>query len=193
MLTETEQTKKTMREEAMARRQAYHQRMRDSASKTVRDKFLGSIPLEPHYTIAGYWPLSGELDSVPLLTALHERNYKCCLPIVTGYNQPLIFREWTPGQKLVDGFAGTKIPSMDAAEVLPDILLVPLIAFDRAGYRLGYGGGFYDRTLADLRQKHNIRAVGIAYSVQQMPIIPHEGHDMKLDWIVTENGALDCR
>lgn len=191
-MTDIEQAKKQLREDVLKKRVGAHRMLRERASLSVRDHFLSHIKPGPDACIAGYWPLSGELDPIPLLTVLHENNCRIALPAVGGHTDPLLFRNWHPRMELVEGYSGTKQPPAAAGEIVPDVLIVPLIAFDRAGYRLGYGGGFYDRTLHHLRASKKILAVGLAYAVQQVPIVPHEGRDEKLDWVITEEGAIHC-
>ena len=191
-MTDIASAKSALREEILKKRMAAHRLSRDRAAVTVRDLLLSTLPLQPGAKIAGYWPLSGELDTVPAMEALHAKKYTVCLPVVTGNEQPLIFRIWQPDMKLAEGYSGTRTPPAHAAETRPNILLVPLIAFDRAGYRLGYGGGFYDRTINDLRQSGGVTAVGIAYAAQQVAQVPHDRDDARLDWIITEDGAFAC-
>jgi 5-formyltetrahydrofolate cyclo-ligase len=108
------------------------------------------------------------------------------LPVVIAKNEPLLFRLWRPGMPLEVGRFGTLHPPNDSPLLTPDLVLVPLLAFDRHGDRLGYGGGYYDRTLAALRIERSSRAVGLAYAAQELPELPHQPHDQRLDWIVTE-------
>lgn len=187
-----EQAKQQLREETLKKRISVHNLMRERAGPAVRDHFLSQIKPKPGTVVAGYWPLSGEIDCIPLLTALHEQNIQTALPVVAEHAAPLLFRAWTPQTSLIEGYAGTRHPPVDAAELTPDILIVPLVAFDRAGYRLGYGGGFYDRTLSHLRVQKKLLAVGLAYAAQQVSIVPHDGRDEKLDWVITEEGAIAC-
>ena len=141
-------------------------------------------------TLGGYWPVGSELDCRPLLHALHEAGCWCALPVVNAADQPLRFRLWRPGDSLAPGRAGCLEPSGNAPEILPEALLVPLLGFDAAGYRLGQGGGFYDRTLAAMRGSgDSVLAIGLAFAVQELPALPAESHDQRLDWIVTEAGT----
>jgi 5-formyltetrahydrofolate cyclo-ligase len=107
---------------------------------------------------------------------------------VLGKNLPLKFRLWTPGEPTIAGVWNIPMPPEAAAEIFPDVVLVPMLAFDKQGYRLGYGGGFYDRTLRQLRARKSIEAIGIAYAAQEIPKVPHGEHDEPLDWILTERG-----
>lgn len=139
--------------------------------------------------IAGYWPMGEEADVRPLMTALVERGHRVALPRVAGRDAPLRFLRWRPGDVLEPGYGGIAEPRAGGEEIAPRALLVPLLAFDRAGRRLGYGGGFYDRTLAHLRRAGPIQAIGIAYADQEVDSLPHGDHDERLDWIVTETGC----
>ena len=114
------------------------------------------------------------------------------MPIVAAKAQPLIFRRWLPGEPLEIGVMKISVPLSSAPVVEPDVLLVPLLAFDKAGYRLGYGGGFYDATLARLRAKKEIIAIGVAFAGQEVAEVPHEAHDMKLDYVMTEKAIVKC-
>jgi len=142
--------------------------------------------------VSAYWPMGSEMDPRPLLAALHARDHPLCLPVVMGAGRPLVFRRWVPGDPLVPAGFGTSVPGEGAAEMAPDLLFVPLLAFDTAGYRLGYGGGFYDRTLAALRAVKPVLAVGLGYAAQQVAEVPHDSLDQRLDWIVTETRAFAC-
>ncbi len=140
-------------------------------------------------TIAGYHPKGDEADVQPALSALAAAGHATALPVVTGRAWPLVFRLWRPGHPLVPGAFRIMEPMGDAPLVQPDIVLVPLLAFDQAGYRLGYGGGFYDRTLEVLRAEAPTLAVGIGYAGQGVDKLPIDAYDQKLDWIVTEQGS----
>ena len=137
--------------------------------------------------MAGYWPIQGELDPQPLLTELGRRGARCALPAVPGRERPLEFREWTPDDPLVRGEFGTSEPPPDAQVIVPEVLIVPLLAFDKYGFRLGYGGGYYDRTIRSLRRDAKYcLAVGFAYAGQEVDTVPHDETDERLDWVVTE-------
>lgn len=138
---------------------------------------------------AGYWPTGEEADIRPLMTALVERGHRVALPRVVGREAPLRFLRWRPGDALEPGYGGIAAPPADCEEILPGVVLVPLLAFDGAGRRLGYGGGFYDRTLAHLRRSGPLQAIGVAYAEQEMDSLPDGDHDERLDWIVTETGC----
>ena len=140
--------------------------------------------------VSAYMPVRDELDPRPLLHALVERGMVAAMPCVVGEGQPLLFRQWNTGAALVPRTFGLSEPAADAPVVEPDLLLVPLLAFDRSGHRLGYGRGYYDRTLAALRAQRPIAAVGLAFAAQEVLSLPAGLHDQRLDWIVTETGLI---
>lgn len=182
--------KRKLRETARARRAAIDAALRASAARAVARHVLDAVPIPKGAVVSGYWPIGDELDIRPLLAALDRRGHPLCLPVVTGRGQPLVFRAWRPGDALTPAPFGTRVPPEDAPERVPHALLVPLLAFDKAGYRLGYGGGFYDRTLARLRASDPATlAVGVAFAAQEVAAVPHAATDERLDWIVTERGA----
>lgn len=141
---------------------------------------------EPHI-VAGFSPIQTEIDSLFILKALSAIQCRCALPVMTGKDSPLAFREWDLDSDLKDGPFGTREPAAEWPCVMPDIILVPLLAFDKQGHRLGYGGGYYDRTLGIYREKgHSFTAIGIAYDGQKSDHVPHTRSDQPLDIIVTE-------
>ncbi len=137
-------------------------------------------------TVSGYWPIRSEIDPRPAMLAL-AGSRELCLPAVQGAGRALTFLRWTPGARLVDGAFGTAMPQA-RVELVPSILIVPLLAFDSRGGRLGYGGGHYDRTLDALRPRRRLTAIGFAYDVQECREVPREPTDQALDLIVTESG-----
>jgi 5-formyltetrahydrofolate cyclo-ligase len=143
--------------------------------------------------VAAYLPLAGEPSTLPLLENLANAGVKTALPVTGRRGTPLVFRLWRPGEPTVQGKMAIKEPLPAAPEAVPDLLFVPLAAFDRAGHRIGYGAGFYDRSLAWLRAKKPICAVGVAYASQEFPEIPHEEHDEGLDYVLTERELISCR
>ena len=142
---------------------------------------LAARIIPPQACVAGFWPLAGEIDIRPLLDALYEAGYPLCLPETPHKGEALIFRAWQPGEALVPGRYGTFHPT--GAPVTPDVVLVPLLAFDASGHRLGYGGGYYDRTLAALPCALRL---GCAFAAQEVPALPREGHDLPLHAVATE-------
>ena len=133
--------------------------------------------------------MRSEFDPRPLMARLDEAGHSLALPVVVGNDQPLIFRAWKPGDLLVEGGFKVQVPPDTSPEVLPDVILVPLLAFDAEGYRLGYGGGFYDRTLSKAMLERQVVAVGLAFAAQGTETLPREDHDQKLNWIITEQGT----
>lgn len=136
--------------------------------------------------LAGYMPMRSEIDPLPVMAGWDG---PVCVPVVIARGQPLRFRRWTPQTRMVPGNFGALIPER-GDWLVPDALIVPLLAFDRRGYRLGYGGGFYDRTLQALRVQGAVGAIGFAYAAQEWPEVPLEPTDEALDLIVTEAGVI---
>jgi 5-formyltetrahydrofolate cyclo-ligase len=183
--------KRALRRTAKARRAEAAAAAPEAGRALARHLQVRVVPA-PGAPLAGYWPMGDEIDPVPALEAFYEAGHPIGLPVMPGPAQPLRFRAWRPGDALVDGGFGTRVPAPGAAEIVPRLLLVPLLAFDRAGYRLGYGGGFYDRTLAALRARdRGVLAVGVGYRAQEVDAVPRDANDQRLDLIVTEAGAVD--
>ena len=152
--------KKLLRKSAAAVRAKAYGNAPDAPAMLARNVAEVAAKLTPGW-VSGYLAFGEEMDVLPAFEKLIDAGWRCCLPVVTGKAQPLEFRAWSPGDPLEDGVFGTRHPATGAAPVTPDLLLVPMLAFDRAGYRLGWGGGFYDRTLAGLRERGNPLAVGV--------------------------------
>lgn len=165
----------------------------ETAGPAMAKLFLAHFSPKPGEAVAGYMPMRNEADPLPLLAALHEKGVATALPRIEAREGALGFYAWAPGDPLIEGPFGTKEPSIKAAHVVPGILIVPLLAFDSDGGRLGYGGGFYDRTLEELRLRHRVMAVGLAFSAQQAENLPTEPHDAVLDAVVTEKAVLFFR
>lgn len=152
--------------------------------------FLKSVNVNGHI-IAGYWATQGELDVMPLLQMLVKKGHTCCLPAITPASKQLLFRRWQAGAAMESGAFGIIEPTAENESLVPDTLIVPLVAFDAARHRIGYGGGYYDCTLNALHQGgHRFTTIGAAYSIQQVDAIPAEPHDEVLDMIITEKGVL---
>jgi 5-formyltetrahydrofolate cyclo-ligase len=150
-----------------------------------------ALALPQGVVVAGYWPMKSEADPRALMAVLAAKGHPLALPCVAKRGAPLLFHRWKDGDPLTKGAFGTSEPLLCAERVTPCVLLVPLLAFDAEGYRLGYGGGFYDRTLETLRAARDILAIGIAYAGQEVSSVPHGAHDQRLDAVFTENGL--CR
>ena len=182
-----EEAKAALRLKARAIRAAILNSTRSAAAQAVSEHFFKSVPLKTTDIVAGYWRIKDEMDCQPILIRLMDSFQPVCLPVVLGDDLPLELRLWEQGTPLYEAGFGTLAPSELAPQVEPDVILMPLLGFDARGTRLGYGGGYYDRTLEKLRRKP--RLVGIAFAAQEIDHIPHEPHDFPLDAIVTEQGA----
>lgn len=186
--------KSRLRKTATARRQALKADHGEAAARALPGHLTGGLRLTPALPVSCFWPVGSEIDTRPLLKELHESGARCLLPVVTGKGQPLLFRHWHPGMEMQTASFNIPVPPEDSPEGKPRLLLVPLLAFDGAGYRLGYGGGFYDRTLAGLRAgagadpEARPLAIGVAFSGQYLDIVPHDRLDEPLDVILTERG-----
>ncbi len=193
MVLPIDQQKQHMRAYAKQVRAKAHAAGGETASKAIAVVGLEFSDLQvgtDHSPIvSGYAALPGELDPAILLAGLHGAGFSLALPVTIGRAIPLIFRNWMPGDAMGKGYQGIAEPVPSAAEVLPDIVLLPLLAFDDQGYRLGYGGGHYDRTLVQLRAQKPVIAVGLAYDQQKVDAVPHDRYDQRLDWILTPSGA----
>ena len=151
--------------------------------------FIDALAISPPAIVAGYWPVRDEADPRGLMAALAARGHVLALPRIEAKGAALSFRRWRAGDALIDSPHGIAEPRADAQIVAPDALLVPLLAFDAAGHRLGYGGGYYDRTLDALRKAGGVLAIGIAYAGQEVVLLPRDPHDRALDMVVTEMGV----
>ena len=185
--------KKALRDLVRAKRRELSVEYLSQAAQNIADNFIAHHPNLSPKTLAGYWPGRFEASPLVLMQLLAQKfQFKLCLPVVVAHEQPLIFRQWQPGDELIKGNSAMT-PKPDAPILIPDFLLVPLIAFDGGGGRLGQGGGFYDRTLAQLRDANpQLRAIGIALDVQKIDHVPRDRFDLLLDAVVTETHYLDC-
>jgi 5-formyltetrahydrofolate cyclo-ligase len=182
-----EAVKADLRKDAHAARAALSAEVRADAARAVAGHFFQAIAYTPEDVIAGYWRIRDELDCQPILIRLMDSGQKVVLPVVEGNDAPLDLRVWEADAPLYEAGFGTLAPSDLAPRAAPDVVLMPLLGFDSEGTRLGYGGGYYDRTLAVLPRKPML--VGLAFAAQELPHIPREPHDVPLDAIVTENGV----
>lgn len=178
--------KAAMRRDAEERRKAAHAAA-DGAAEAARDHFLAAGLHEGARVVSAFRRIRTELDPTPLMLALHEHGLRLCVPVIEGKGLPLGFREWTPSTRMRPGPFGAQVP-VDGEWLEPDLLLCPLLAFDLQGRRLGYGGGFYDRTLGRLRAAGPVRAIGFAYAAQQVAEVPADETDQRLDAVLTEAG-----
>ena len=187
---EIEAEKQAMRAEARAVRRAVSAAERGAAAESVGRIGLGFLGRVPG-VVAGYYPVRSEFDCLPLLKRLATQGWTLALPVIVGA-APLQFREWTFGAALEPGPFSIPEPS-EAPLAVPNVLLVPLLAFDRHGARLGYGGGHYDRTFAALRAQGEIAAIGLAFDTQEVAQVPLCPYDERLDWILTPSGAKSAK
>jgi 5-formyltetrahydrofolate cyclo-ligase len=184
--------KAELRTEALARRDALPADMRAGAAETVAARAF-PIALKPGTIVAGFMPMKTEINPLPLMRKLADAGAQLALPAIAGRGQPLIIRAYRFGDELARGQWGIREPKPDAREVAPDILIVPLAAFDRAGHRIGYGAGYYDLTIHALRAQKNITAIGIAFAAQEIREVPATPRDERLDFVLTERETIDFR
>ena len=183
------QDKRTLRSAMLAWRAGLEEAERRAASDGLLATLRRERPIDAPAVVSGFWPIKEEIDIRPLLIELFNQGCQLALPVVQGKGQPLIFRAWRPGDPLEAGVFGTLQPSAKREVLQPDALIVPLLACDEEGWRLGYGGGFYDRTLAGLRAKNNVTAIGVGFDAQLVPEVPHGPADQRLDWLLTDKRA----
>ncbi len=187
------EAKKALRARVKAWRAALSAEVRALAAVSVARQGLDFLQPKPKGdTVSGFAPLADEFRAWPLLRRLHVEGYRLALPAMQGKGNPLVFRAWTPGDAMDSGVWGIAEPKADKAALEPDILIAPLLAFDRCGWRLGYGGGFYDRTLKELRARKAVVAVGLAHDEQEVDAVPHLDYDQRLDWVLTPSGPIRC-
>lgn len=180
--------KNLLRKEALARRDALDPQWRIEAALEMAETARRKIGVEPGQVVSGFWPVRSEVDIRPALFALTEAGARLCLPVILD-NATIVFRELVRGAPLADAGFGTLGPGPEAAIVDPDLLLVPLAAFDARGHRIGYGAGHYDRAIARLREAgRQPRLIGVAFDCQEVPRVPDEAHDIVLPEILTESG-----
>jgi 5-formyltetrahydrofolate cyclo-ligase len=184
--------KTELRRMALARRDALSEDARTAAAITVAARSLPTR-VTSGAIVSGYIPIRSEFDPQPLMRRFAEAGAQLALPCVTGRGQPLAMRAWRFGEPLVSGQWGLREPVADAPEILPDFLLVPLAAFDRAGHRIGYGAGYYDMTIARLRALKPVTAIGVAFAMQEVPQVPADERDARLDLVLTEREVIDLR
>lgn len=185
-----EDIKSTLRDTAKALRARLSSADRAEASKEAVAHFLDGVHYDKSDIIALFWPIRDEIDSKPLLLALMDAGQTVCLPRVVAEDAPLVFRIWEPDTALFEAGFGALAPGENAPAAEPDIIVIPLLGFDGFGTRLGYGRGYYDRTIAGMSKKPLL--VGYAFAIQELPAIPRAAHDVPLDLIVTEAGVRHC-
>ncbi len=187
-----EQLKTALRRAALARRDALPPAERMAAALAIAERGL-PVEVTPGTVVSGFSPLKSEISPLPLLRRLADAGASLALPVVIGRGQPLVMRAWSFGAPLVSGVWGIREPPTDAPELNPDILIVPLLAFDRRGHRIGYGAGYYDMTIARLRAMKPLTAIGVAFGSQEIAAVPATPRDARLDLVLTERETIDFR
>ena len=182
-------TKQALRREMLAQREAVTARERVRAAMTIAARPV-PVTIGPGIIVSGFSPMKSEIDPIPLMRRLADIGAQLALPVVVAKGQPLVMRSWTVGDHLRAGTWGIREPEVAAALVEPDVLIVPLLAFDRRGHRIGYGAGYYDLTLAALRERKPVIAIGIAFAIQEIDAVPDEPGDARLDFVMTEKETI---
>jgi 5-formyltetrahydrofolate cyclo-ligase len=190
--TQNQSEKAVLRAEALALRDALPTADRKAAAETIAAHPF-PVALAPGVIVSGFFPMKTEINPMPLLRELADAGAQLALPAIAGRGKPLIMRAWHFGAPLEAGQWGIREPLAAAAEVAPDILIVPLACFDRQGHRIGYGAGYYDMTIRALRAKKPVTAIGIAFAAQEVPRVPATERDERLDLVLTEKETIDFR
>jgi 5-formyltetrahydrofolate cyclo-ligase len=190
--TSLAETKAALRRDAIARRDALPPEQRAAAAQAIAARPF-PVAVAPGALVSGFMPLKSEINPLPLLRRLADAGARLALPVVAGRGQPLIMRAWSSDDPLVRGVWDIREPGLEAPQVEPDIMIVPLLAFDRSGHRIGYGAGYYDMTITALRAGKAIVAIGIAFAAQEIRSVPATPRDARLDLVLTERGVIDCR
>jgi len=186
-MTHIAKTKDIARKAAYGARKPAHAAGLDEA---VNRTLIGQLALYPQAEIiSAYMPIRTEVSPIAAMTILHGQGKRICVPVIQGADMPLLFQEWTPDSVMVEGPFGADVPA-EGALLQPDLLITPLLSFDKKCYRLGYGGGFYDRSFEQLAALKPVLGIGLAYSAQEIRKVPRDQHDHQLDVIVTEAGVL---
>lgn len=184
--------KRALRGAAKTQRAQIPAVVRQEGAARIAATGLGFTGISPPAAASAFLVIGEEINPAPLMTRLDRDGWQIALPVMLGKGQPLMFRAWSPGAPLRTVVWGIREPDDTAPEVEPDVVLVPLLAFDRTGHRLGYGGGFYDRSLRRLRSRKSIVAVGLAFPDQEVDAVPHLDYDERLDWVLTPEGPIRC-
>jgi 5-formyltetrahydrofolate cyclo-ligase len=190
--TSVQELKAALRREAIARRDAMSADVRAAAAEAVAARPF-PLAIDSGVIISGFMPFNSEINPLPLMKKLAAAGARLALPVIGGRGKPLIMRAWQFGAPLDRGQWGIREPKPEAAAVDPDILLVPLLIFDRTGHRLGFGAGYYDMTITQLRARKAVIAVGLAFAAQEVPTVPATPRDARLDLVLTERDVIDLR
>jgi 5-formyltetrahydrofolate cyclo-ligase len=184
--------KSVLRAAALAKRDAMPAAERQAAAEAITARGL-PVDITPGMIVSGFMPMKSEINPLPLLRKFSAAGAQLALPCIAGRGKPLIMRGWKFGDAFKAGQWGIREPVPEAPEVAPDILIVPLACFDRAGHRIGFGAGYYDMTIRALRQKKKIVAIGIAFAAQEIAAVPATERDERLDFVLTERDVIDFR
>jgi 5-formyltetrahydrofolate cyclo-ligase len=191
-ITETDSPKARLRGQAFVRRDALPADERAAAAEAIAARPF-PVTIMTDMIVSGFSPMKTEINPLPLLRKAAQLGARLALPAIAGRGRPLIMRAYAFGDELARGQWGIREPKADAPEVAPDILIVPLAAFDRAGHRIGYGAGYYDMTINAMRAKKKVIAMGIAFAAQEITSVPVTERDARLDFVLTEREAIDFR
>jgi len=185
--SDLQRAKSELRDAAHQKRAALSPSFRTEAALAAAETFVAAVPIKSGQVVSLYWAIRDELSTEPLLIQLMDEGHQVCLPVVLGSEQPLEFRLWEQGQPLAPSGFGTLAPQVGAPVVVPDVMVLPMLGFDAQGNRLGYGAGYYDRTIANIDKP--LTLVGYAFGVQEVDVMPAEPHDKPLDMVVSETGV----
>ena len=190
--TLAEPTKESLRNATLARRDVMPAEARQHAAEAIAARPF-PVAITPGMTVSGFMPLKSEINPLPLMKMLAGAGARLALPAIAGRGKPLIMRAYAFGDEFARGQWGIREPKPEQPEVFPDVLLVPLACFDRAGQRIGYGAGYYDMTIHRLRTMKKVVAVGVAFALQEIARVPATDRDERLDLVLTENEIIDFR
>jgi 5-formyltetrahydrofolate cyclo-ligase len=191
-LAEMDSSKAALRVDALAKRDAIPAAMRAAAAETIAARGF-PVEVTPGLIVSGFSPMRTEVNPIALMRKFADAGAQLALPAIAGRGKPLMMRAWKFGDPFKAGQWGIREPVPEAPEVVPDILIVPLAAFDRAGHRIGYGAGYYDMTIHAVRAKKEAIAIGIAFAAQEIPKVPATERDERLDLVLTEREVIDLR
>jgi len=191
-IAETDSPKAQLREQALARRDALPADERAAAAEAIAARPF-PLTVTADMIVSGFSPMKREINPLPLMRKAAQLGARLALPAIAGRGKPLIMRAYAFGDELARGQWGIREPKAEAPDVAPDILIVPLAAFDRAGHRIGYGAGYYDMTINALRAKKKAVAMGIAFAAQEIASVPATERDARLDFVLTEREVIDLR
>ncbi|WP_407049914.1 5-formyltetrahydrofolate cyclo-ligase [Methyloraptor flagellatus] len=183
--------KAAVRAEALGRRDTLPPEYRAAVTERLLD-FLDALGIPAGARVSGFWPICSEIDPRGLMRALAARGHALGLPVILPDRTTMIFRRWSIGGALEAAGFGLSVPPASEPEIRPDVMLVPLAAFDRRGFRIGYGRGYYDRAIERIERDGPVLKIGLAFAAQEVPAVPIEAHDQALDFVLTENGPIAC-